>query len=335
MGEEMPKEDFIREYMVIRAKKFKESTIKSAWKSSGAWPVNPDIFTDQDYAPSIPFFTQTVDLPSSFPINTFQSINIIRSTLVMPEAPDTISPPTFYTTPSRPTPTSSPSTPMSTLCPSSLRRTRSTSDDPDDPNTAKHRRANDTLTWDYIRHLEGENAQLRAHCAIAGHEIMGLKRKINTRAAKKNGKAKLNVEARTQTSHKGLQLARDRENLTQEKEADKKRGDDERQAKEKEDQRLCEAQASMLSSKAPWQARTKPNSRTLNEALRNHPHYAGIFNRSRAPVSNDPPAESPLADISNINSTPIAGPSNFPNFHANFYPRVANQSVAYTPSPTP
>ncbi|KAJ7879094.1 hypothetical protein B0H14DRAFT_2341730, partial [Mycena olivaceomarginata] len=40
-AEEIPRRDFICEYMAIRAKTFKLSTIKSALKSSGAWPINP------------------------------------------------------------------------------------------------------------------------------------------------------------------------------------------------------------------------------------------------------------------------------------------------------
>jgi hypothetical protein len=79
---EIPKEDFIQEYMVIRAKTFKPSNTKSAWKSSGTWLINSDIFSDKDYAPSIPFSTETINLPASFPINTFQSINMIHSTLM-------------------------------------------------------------------------------------------------------------------------------------------------------------------------------------------------------------------------------------------------------------
>ncbi len=61
---EMRKEDFVKEYMAVREKSFKESTIRSAWRASGAWPINPDVFTDQDYAPSIPFSTKAQDFPS-------------------------------------------------------------------------------------------------------------------------------------------------------------------------------------------------------------------------------------------------------------------------------
>jgi hypothetical protein len=42
---------------------------------------------------------------------------------------------------------------------------------------------------DYIQHLEAENDRLKTHCAVAGNQIMALKRKMNTRAAKKKWKS--------------------------------------------------------------------------------------------------------------------------------------------------
>jgi hypothetical protein len=64
----MPREDFIKEYMAVRSKSFKPTTIISAFRTSGCWPVNRDVFTDEDYAPSIPTSTVSRHVPSSFPV---------------------------------------------------------------------------------------------------------------------------------------------------------------------------------------------------------------------------------------------------------------------------
>jgi hypothetical protein len=63
-GNEMPKEDFVNEYMDVREASFRSSTIVSAFKKSGTWPVNQAVFTDDDFAPSIPFSTEARDFPS-------------------------------------------------------------------------------------------------------------------------------------------------------------------------------------------------------------------------------------------------------------------------------
>jgi hypothetical protein len=64
----MLREDFVREYMQVCSKTFKPTTIIAAFWKSGCWPVNCDIFTDEDFAPSIPTSTSAHHVPSSFPI---------------------------------------------------------------------------------------------------------------------------------------------------------------------------------------------------------------------------------------------------------------------------
>ncbi|KAH9017432.1 hypothetical protein EDB85DRAFT_2155181 [Lactarius pseudohatsudake] len=65
----MPREDFVKEYMDVRSKTFKPATIVSAFQKSGCWPVNCDVFTDEDYAPSIPTSTSSFHIPNSFPLS--------------------------------------------------------------------------------------------------------------------------------------------------------------------------------------------------------------------------------------------------------------------------
>jgi hypothetical protein len=38
--------------MAMREKAFLPETISKAWKKSGIYPLNPDIFTNADFAPS-------------------------------------------------------------------------------------------------------------------------------------------------------------------------------------------------------------------------------------------------------------------------------------------
>ncbi len=63
LDQEMPQSDFVKEYMAVREKTFSPSTIKQAWRRSGAWPICPEIFSEEDYAPSHPYSTTIRDIP--------------------------------------------------------------------------------------------------------------------------------------------------------------------------------------------------------------------------------------------------------------------------------
>ncbi|KAJ4497359.1 hypothetical protein C8R41DRAFT_917726 [Lentinula lateritia] len=58
--------DVVKEYMAVRDLSFKESTIKTAWQKSGINPLNPGIFSEADFAPSIASSTR-MQLPASYP----------------------------------------------------------------------------------------------------------------------------------------------------------------------------------------------------------------------------------------------------------------------------
>jgi hypothetical protein len=70
-GSEMPKEDFIKEYMQVREQSFRPSTIMSAFKKSGIWPIDRTVFTEDDFATSIPYSTEARDIP---PLPKFDSL---------------------------------------------------------------------------------------------------------------------------------------------------------------------------------------------------------------------------------------------------------------------
>ncbi|KAJ3879596.1 hypothetical protein F5051DRAFT_349952, partial [Lentinula edodes] len=58
--------DVVKQYMAVRDLSFKESTIKTAWRKSGINPLNPEIFSEADFAPSIASSTK-MQLPASYP----------------------------------------------------------------------------------------------------------------------------------------------------------------------------------------------------------------------------------------------------------------------------
>ena len=65
-GDGMRRQDVVKEYMAARSDAFKESTILQAWRKAGIKPLNPNIFTSRDYAPST--LTSVSDqLPPSVP----------------------------------------------------------------------------------------------------------------------------------------------------------------------------------------------------------------------------------------------------------------------------
>jgi hypothetical protein len=51
---EIPKKDFIREYLAVRKKAFTKKNISDAWKHTGIHPWNPKVFSEEDFAPSRP-----------------------------------------------------------------------------------------------------------------------------------------------------------------------------------------------------------------------------------------------------------------------------------------
>ncbi|KAG8732321.1 hypothetical protein FRC12_019333 [Ceratobasidium sp. 428] len=46
------RQNVIKHYMSVRNSKFTEQNVKNAWRRSGHAPLNPGVFTDEDYAPS-------------------------------------------------------------------------------------------------------------------------------------------------------------------------------------------------------------------------------------------------------------------------------------------
>ena len=67
MGQEVTKQQVVKEYMAACTESFKEKTILSAWRKSGISPFDPGRFTAPDFGPSIPSSFKA-PLPKSFPM---------------------------------------------------------------------------------------------------------------------------------------------------------------------------------------------------------------------------------------------------------------------------
>jgi len=61
--------------MAIRKATFKSTTVLQAFKKSGIKPLNPDVFTDYDFAPSVPTST-AAHVPTSYPTTRLSALPV-------------------------------------------------------------------------------------------------------------------------------------------------------------------------------------------------------------------------------------------------------------------
>jgi hypothetical protein len=262
IGSEMPKEEFIKQYMDVRNISFKSITIISAFKKSGIWPINRAVFMKEDYAPSIPYSTEAHDFPallsddrddsqadpdSDSDADESESQRQTHDCTATMTTPSTRahshqplalpSPPSAETeTPSLLVPTNSyepvhpgPPAPPPCHC-SQSRLVLISSAIP--PQQFYH---NPGL-FARMQYLEERVEKLTAHAKMSDFEGLNLKRKLNHRTGQASKRRKLNVEARVLTSVEGRQLAEEKDAERTAKEQKKK--DAEQRRKEKEVERI-------------------------------------------------------------------------------------------------
>lgn len=85
--EEIWKVDFVKEYMAAREKAFLPETIEKAWKKSGIYQHNPNIFTDADFAPSTST-SRHAHVPGSYPTGHDSDDSDFESGLDIPSDSD-------------------------------------------------------------------------------------------------------------------------------------------------------------------------------------------------------------------------------------------------------
>lgn len=266
----MRKEDFVNEYMDVREASFRTSTIISAFKKSGTWPINREVFTDDDFAPSIPYSTEARDFPSlpelpldvsdlsdsdsdsdhseneslshhrndspqtrSSPFPIREQYQLMQpSTPQMESMPRSVSPIAEQSQPQSVPSTIDPPSPVST--------TQPTPSDSLIPIPAS-RFYHDPILFKRIQRLEKEVQRLSGHVKMVEFELQNEKRKSNERDSRASKRRKLNVEARVLTSAEGKRLAeeKDAERIAK----DQKKKETERRRKEKEIARNQQRQA--------------------------------------------------------------------------------------------
>ena len=228
----MPKEDFIKEYMEVREQSFHPSTVVKAFKRNGAWPIDRTIFTEDDFAPSIPYSMEAHDFP---PLPEFVSLPPLdldrernsesdnQSELMSDSESDSYSdsdseseshhpqPQASHSHPtsvdhshcsSMPTPTNTPSTvlPLATATEShSSINLLPTQTSPIPTSQFYH----DPALFERISYLEASLEQLTRQVRMIELELQNEKRKNNRRDSRSSKWRKLNVEAQVLTSEEG------------------------------------------------------------------------------------------------------------------------------------
>lgn len=248
IGSEMPKEEFIKQYMNIRNITFKSVTIISAFKKSGIWPINRDIFMKEDYAPSIPYSTEANDFPalvssddsdsdSDSQADADESQHQTHNAVTTCSHPSESLPPppppaNAMIVPSLPTNSYELVHPLALMPPPFSQSPSATISSAIAPQQFYH----DPAIFARMRHLEEKVEQLTAHAKMSDFELLNLKRQLNHRTGRASKRRKLNVEARVLTSAEGRQLAEEKEVERMAKE--QKKNDAEQRRKEKEAERL-------------------------------------------------------------------------------------------------
>lgn len=237
--EDIPRHLFVKHYMEVRGHTFKDTTIRSAFRASGCWPVNCHVFENFDYAPSISTSTVIPDVPASYPIQVDwpehqswsddepelngdgedEDENIAPS----PQTPPTSLPPQQHT-PSVSLPSPIPPSRFYSKIPRSIPR-----------------RGRDTEA--YISALEAEVLALRheneatgAHAVMAFDQVRSYKRRFNAKSTTSK-RRKLNTDARWLNSDKALAEAEAQREVELADEARRQEARDKKMEEEHERQR--------------------------------------------------------------------------------------------------
>ncbi|KIJ34985.1 hypothetical protein M422DRAFT_262946 [Sphaerobolus stellatus SS14] len=218
--------NLVEHYMQIRNKYITPQVIQAAFRHSGLWPINRNVFTDEDFVPS-QNFAINADMPPTFP-NIAVSIPD-----AMQDMPDQISPTGMVTNASEAPISGTLSSPLAKQTRSKVRRAVGIT--PSNSGTSKPR-----VTAAHLLCLEEEQARLKqqlyvtegklegmevslqeavAHCSLAHAENQNLHQQLEIKGKRKN-KRKINTLACVLTPLEGkieweekrkLQLEKERE----------------------------------------------------------------------------------------------------------------------------
>ena len=316
-GQEMPHEDFVKEYMDIRSTTFKSTTIKSAWRKSGCWPIDPNVFTDEDYAPSTPMSLTASHVPHNFPAIRHQSPELYTNMELEMENSN-------MDREGRLGSSSDDYSEDGGRCGTRARRLG--------PWSGKRR------LWDELERLHEERKSskqrieyLKAHLNMARNHIEGLDKRLYNQGNREEKRRKLNVKAHCLTSDEGLRQARKLEEEHEAREREKQEKEEQCTAAQVERQLLREQRDPSEPFKGTLSSKTKDDLKDVayslalsldgqkkdilewintyfeeNPSMRQHKQYEALFGRPkrRQQVDENQPPSIDVEDESE--------PSHFP-----------------------
>ena len=262
--EEIPRDQFVKHYAEVRMQTFKDTTIRSAFRKSGVWPINHNLFSDTDFAASINTSSTARDVPASYPIQEIDDeLPILQPT------------PTGNDHPVRESNNDddNSSDPRSGSDSDNDASTDNDSEDLGNENMAATRTSSSSILSDtmpippsrfyskaptppcrgrdteaYISALENqaavlreENEELAVHATLAFDHVRRLKHRLNAKIPGSK-RRKLNTDSRWLNSDEGLAQCEIQEAEERAKAAEKQARADERQAEDQERQRQREQQ---------------------------------------------------------------------------------------------
>ena len=248
--EEIPRDQFVKHYMEVRHITFKATTIRAAFRKSAAWPINHDLFTDADFAPSINTSSTARDVPDSYPVQieewpTHQSWSDDESEPGNDSDDEDESNPNNDNYEERDTretqqhtiPAAISSLPAFDAAP--IPPARFYSKVPKPSQRGRDTEAYISALENEVAVLRQENAELGAHAVLAFDHVRVLKHRLNAKGPGSK-RRKLNTDSRWLNSEEGLTRCARQEAEEREKAAQKQARMEEKQAEQAEQQRRRE-----------------------------------------------------------------------------------------------
>lgn len=266
-GEEMPREDFVKEYMLARSESFVRSTILKAWEKSGINPFNPDIFTERDYAPSH-ISSSKSHFPLGYPTLLHYEESSSEGEDDIPDVSDSDGErhTSAVTVPQTSHPIPSSGSPSSAATPgpisSSVARPSKQSIGAESPETDAYQRLLAENKALLIRARAAET-----HCKIAQIQNDNLQKRLNSKTSRKQKRGTIAMEPGFVTSQAALEASNKQEAEREAERLEKERKQAEAAEKERRRQEWREANAPTMSFSGAWSSKKKSDVQDIAFAL--------------------------------------------------------------------